>query len=207
MAGEIVRELNKSLPPQYRAGPRVHFAGRMIDSFAPAEGDEAVASWTPADPTLAVETDMADFDEIEVRVYDTTRNQRLVAAVELISPNNKDRPENRSQFAAKCAALLRKGVSVVLLDIVTENKANLFAGLLNLIGQSDPSLGAEPPGTYATACRWRPRGNAWWLEVWNCEMRPGLPLPRLPVWLAEDFAIPLDLEASYEQTCRDLRIA
>jgi hypothetical protein len=31
-------------------------------------------------------------------------------------------------------------------------------------------------------------------------------LPTLPLWLTEDFAIPLDLEASYEQTCRDLRI-
>jgi hypothetical protein len=33
------------------------------------------------------------------------------------------------------------------------------------------------------------------------------PLPCLPLWLTEDLAVPLDLEASYEQTCRDLRIA
>jgi hypothetical protein len=32
------------------------------------------------------------------------------------------------------------------------------------------------------------------------------PLPTLPLWLTEDHAIPLDLEASYEQTCRYLRI-
>jgi hypothetical protein len=28
----------------------------------------------------------------------------------------------------------------------------------------------------------------------------------LPLWLSEELAVPLDLEASYEQTCRDLRI-
>jgi hypothetical protein len=31
-------------------------------------------------------------------------------------------------------------------------------------------------------------------------------LPTLPLWLAENFAIPLELEESYEETCRILRI-
>jgi hypothetical protein len=34
----------------------------------------------------------------------------------------------------------------------------------------------------------------------------GQALPRLPLWLTEDFAVTLDLEASYEETCRVLRI-
>ena len=29
---------------------------------------------------------------------------------------------------------------------------------------------------------------------------------RLPVWLTEDLAMPLDLEASYEEACRVLKI-
>jgi len=48
---------------------------------------------------------------------------------------------------------------------------------------------------------------AYVLEAWNHQLAPGEPLPCLPLWLAENLAIPLDLEASYEQTCRDLRIA
>jgi hypothetical protein len=44
------------------------------------------------------------------------------------------------------------------------------------------------------------------LEVWNSPLTPGLPLPCLPLWLTDDLAIPLDLEASYEKTCSDLRI-
>jgi hypothetical protein len=31
-------------------------------------------------------------------------------------------------------------------------------------------------------------------------------LPTLPLRLADDLAVPLDLEASYEETCRFLRI-
>jgi len=34
----------------------------------------------------------------------------------------------------------------------------------------------------------------------------GQPLSTLLLWLAEDFAVPLDLESSYEETCRILRI-
>lgn len=149
----------------------------------------------------------SDFDEYEVRVFDTRRGRRLVAAIELVSPANKDRPEHRSQFTSKCAALLRQSVSLVLVDVVTARNVNLYADLLDLIGEWDPSLGERPPAIYAVACRWRPRGASRWLESWNQSLQPGLPLPSLPLWLTEDFAIPLDLEASYEQTCRDLRIA
>ena len=164
----------------------------------------ATIAW--AAPTLAVETELADVDEYEVRVYDAQRGRRLVAAVELISPANKDRPENRGQFVAKCAALLRQGVSIVMVDLVTVRDSNLYAELLELIGEHDPAPGADPPPIYAVSCRWRPRGASHWLEAWNRSLSIGQPLPVLPLWLSDDLAIPLDLESSYEQTCRDLRI-
>lgn len=217
----IVHQLGQLLPPRYMAGPRVHRGAEVeIDvatfesdaaagpfSSPPAESGAAHTLWAPTEPTLAVETELADFDEYEVRVYDTRRGRRLVAAIEFISPANKDRAERRSQFTSKCAALLRQGVSLVLVDVVTARQVNLYGELLDLVGASDVSLGEQPPATYAVACRWQPHGATRWLETWNHALKPGLPLPCLPLWLAEGLAIPLDLEASYEQTCRDLRIA
>ena len=35
----------------------------------------------------------------------------------------------------------------------------------------------------------------------------GQPLPTLPLWLSEELFVPVELEASYEETCRVLRIA
>jgi hypothetical protein len=35
----------------------------------------------------------------------------------------------------------------------------------------------------------------------------GQQLPTLPLWLAPDLAVPLDLEASHTAACNDLRIA
>ena len=215
----IVQQLGNKLPANYVAEPRVHLGAQVEidvatfdregigqDNAGPDQAEADTAVWAPLEPTLAIETKLADFDEYEVRVYDVHHSRRLVAAVEIISPANKDREENRHQFIAKCAALLRQGVSLVLVDLVTVRNFNLYAGLLQLIGELDPALGDEPPATYAAACRWRPHGNSRWLEVWNHALALGQPLPCLPLWLTEELAIPLDLEASYEQTCRDLRI-
>jgi len=43
-----------------------------------------------------------------------------VAAIELVSPGNKDRPETCRLFAAKCVAYLTRGIGLVVIDIVTE---------------------------------------------------------------------------------------
>jgi hypothetical protein len=83
---------------------------------------------------------------------------------------------------------------------------NLYGDLLESIGRTDPCLGPEPPGLYAVSCHPRSAGEAWLLEAWFHPLSLGRPLPVLPLWLAEDFAVPLDLEQSYEETCHILRI-
>ncbi len=216
----IVQQLSKLLPPQFVAGPRVHLGSRaevdvasfeQMSSHAQPTGNwdssgVATEVWSATQPTLEVETEFDDFDEYEVRVYDASRERRLVAAIELISPAIKDRPQSRQQFVSKCAALLRQEVSVVLVDIALSRDFNLYAELLELIDKRDPQLGDTPPSMYAVACRWRQREQRHYLQVWNQTLTLGQPLPTLPLWLTETLAVPLDLEASYEQTCRDLRI-
>ena len=54
------------------------------------------------------------------------------------------------------------------------------------------------------ACRTTKRGDAWLLEAWSHALALGQPLPTLPLWLADNLAVPL--EACYEETCRVLRI-
>jgi hypothetical protein len=205
------------------AAPRVHLGSRAevdvasferaafnIDASKHQRSDDrdavATATWVAQKPTLEIETELGDFDEYEIRVYDASRDRRLVAAIELISPGNKDRPENRQQFVSECAALLRQQVSVVLVDIVVSKNFNLYAELLRLFGHDDRSLGFDPPSIYAVACRWTPRGTKNYFEAWNYPLANGQALPVLPLWLSETVSVPLDLETSYEKTCQDLRI-
>jgi hypothetical protein len=58
----------------------------------------------------------------------------------------------------------------------------------------------------AVTCRKRRFGRQTKLDAWSRPLEIGQPLPSLPVWLSETQSISLDLEASYEETCRVLRI-
>ena len=217
----IVIGLSRKLPQRYVAEPQVHLGSSIEIDVATYEEDEAgsrqparvttvarvaTAVWAPPRPTLAVATDLPALDEYEVRVYDTKPGRRLVAAVEIVSPANKDRPEHRRAFVAKCAALLQNRVCVAIVDLVTTRTSNLYSDLMELFGQTDPSLADEPPSLYAVACRWARKGDAGLLETWTHPLALGQPLPTLPLWLAENLAVPLELEPSYEETCRILRI-
>ncbi len=217
----IVAGLARHLPPRYIAAPRVHHGSAVEIDVAAYEKDEpafaasgatdgggvATVAWAPPEPTLAVATDLPDVDEYEVRVYDSKRGRRLVAAVEIVSPANKDRPEHRRAFVAKCAALLQNQVSLAIVDIVTTRHFNLYAELLDVLGQTDPLLTPTAPLIYAVACREARKDDAWRLEAWAHALALGQPLPTLPLWLADDLAVPLELEESYQETCRILRIA
>jgi len=133
--------------------------------------------------------DLPSPDVYEVLVYDTRHGRQLVAAVEIVSPANKDRPDHRAAFVARCAALLQNRVSVCIVDLVTTRHFNLYHDLLELIGQTDPSLGPEPPAIYAVACRGTKTGADWLLEIWNQPLTVGQPLPTLPLWLADNLAV------------------
>jgi hypothetical protein len=216
----IVQSLAKILPPDYMAGPRVHLGPYFEIDVASYEADSPVAggernvadsggaatiTWAPPQPTFEVATERPGQDEYEVRVYDTTHGRTLVAAVEIVSPANKDRPENRRAFVAKCAALLHQRVSVTIVDLVTIRQFNLYGELVDLIGERDPFL-ASAPALYAVTCRWIGREKRGRFEAWTHALALGQPLPTLPLWLSEDLAVPLELDATYEETCRILRI-
>lgn len=222
----IVIALTRHLPARFIAGPRVHLGPYFEIDVASYEKDElsevaseggeekggvATAVWAPPQPTLEVALDLPDQDEYEVLVYDEEHERRLVAAVEIVSPDNKDRPESRRAFVAKCTALLRQDVSVAIVDVVTIRAFNFYAELLTFIGRAGPALTPEPPTLYAAACRWKkttdsPRPQSR-LQTWAYPLAVGQPLPTLPLWLADNLAVPLELEASYEETCRILRMA
>lgn len=181
----LVAGLNRNLPPEYVALPRIHLS-------------------------LSSETDVVapEQDEYEVRVFSVRPERCLVAVIELVSPANKDCPGNRRAFTAKCAALVRTGVSVAIVDAVTALRFNLYGELLDLLGQghSDRLLFPDRPSIYAVAFRWRRAEDGGRFEAWTHALALGKPLPILPLWVAEDIAFPLDLEESYESACRDLRI-
>lgn len=215
----IVQQFRKQLPPGFVAAPSVQLGAYFEIDVAAYEQDDApsggatgtsgaTATLAPPRPTWAVETDVPEEDEFEVQIYSADEERQLVAVIEIVSPANKDRPDKRRAFVGKCGALLRKGVAVSIVDLVTLRQSNLYAELMAFIGHPDPTLGAEPPPLYVSSCRWttNAEGTRGRLEAWAHPMVVGAPLPALPVWLTETQSVLFDLERSYEQACEDLSI-
>ena len=215
----IVRELIEVLPEPYYAAPAVHLgtlyeidvgtyrgpSTTADESGGPAD-ETAAAPYAPPTPTLTLQPRLPSQDVYEVRIYESRRNRRLVAAIEIVSPSNKDRPESRGTFVSKVAALLKRDICVSIVDVVSTIDWNLYAELMGFLESVDPDLGDEPPSVYAVSMRMRYEGDRRLMDSWYHPLIMGQPLPTLPVWLKETQAVSLALEASYEETCRALRI-
>jgi Protein of unknown function (DUF4058) len=221
--GIIVQQLESRLPDGFVAEPRVHLGSIYeidVCTFEQSEDDEPVSGFAresnvavatapqvaPA-PTLTLDVEFAEEYSYEVLIFDVERDRRLVAAVEIVSPANKDRPESRQLFLAKCFNLLRQDVCLSIVDLVTIRQFNFYTELLAMLRRRDPAFSEPVPPIYAVTCRKRNVDRQTKLDAWSHPLALGQPLPSLPLWLLETQYLPLDLEASYEETCRVLRIS
>lgn len=198
----IADDLNQRLPERYFAEPNVQYRVEIdVATLDTGEGDEP-ACWTPPAPAHTL-TVAAPADVAQVRVFESSEGPELVAAIELVSPSNKDRPEARAAFASKLETYLQARVGVVLVDLVTHLQTSLHGELLRRLGEP----AAAGPALYGAAYRPRPSTDGLQIDIWLEALDLGGPLPTLPLWLRDAAAVPLDLDASYRRTCRGQRIA
>jgi len=144
-------------------------------------------------------------DSLEVLVISTQAGPTLVAAVELVSPGNKDRPDTRRAFAAKCAAYLQQGIGLVIVDIVTSLEANLHNELVSLLRVGERFLLPSNP-LYAVSYHPRRRPAADEIEVWPVALSLGEELPTVPLPLDKGLFVPLDLGSTYTEACERSRL-
>jgi hypothetical protein len=214
----IAQQLNQeTLPSGYFAEPEISLGPALEIDVATMElksdggessaGRGGTAVWSPPRPRFAPRVDFAHLDTYEVRVFRDLDGAELCAAVELVSPANKDRAGSRRTFAAKCAGYLQHGINVVVVDVVTARLANLhreLADVLEIKGRPaiwESTTGLSAVAYRAVAVRRRPR-----VEIWPEVLALGRELPSMPLWLAPDLCVSLGLEDSYTATCRSLRI-
>ncbi|MBM4069346.1 MAG: hypothetical protein FJ271_10420 [Planctomycetes bacterium] len=94
-----------------------------------------------------------------------------------------------------------------IVDVVSTSDFNLYAELLHFLESTDPALGNEPPPMYAVTLRMRHEDRRRLMDSWYHPLAIGQSLPALPIWRKETKAISLELEASYAETCKTLRIS
>src|SRR5207244_12075686 len=115
----------------------------------------------------------------ELRGVATAAGMTLLGDIELVSRANKDRPESRRAFAAKCASYLYHGISLVVIDIVTNRTANLHNETMRLM-ELDPSFQLTDD-LYAVAYRPVQRGEQAEIDFWHSPCAVGAALPTMPL--------------------------
>jgi hypothetical protein len=213
----IAQQLNQDVLPQgYFADPEISLGPELeVDvatmeepSAASQRSETATIVWAPGRPKISVQVDFARLDSFEIKVYQDLGGAELRAAIELVSPANKDRAGSRRTFAAKCAGYLRHGIGVVIVDVVTARTANLHAELFDVLEvKGRRATWESPSGLYAVAYRPVTVRKSPGLEAWPAPLALGKVLPVMPLWLALDLSVPVRLEDSYLATCQSLRIS
>ena len=209
-AAEMAGALNAQILPadyfadfQIHVGPSVEVdVGAFDRAGAPrrpseGNGDLAVAVQTWAPPTARAAMPAVFPDETEVRVFRESGGADLVAAVEIVSPGNKDRPEARQAFAAKCLAYVQRGIGLVIVDVVTDLRANLHNQLVELLGAGPAFRFPHDAQLYATAYHPLRREEREEIDWWADPLTVGQPLPTMPLPVRGLAILPLDLEATY----------
>ena len=220
LAVAIADHLDSVLPSRFIAEVETHLGSHVEADLAEFErGDDgewkaalgngpgggvAVEPWAPPVATWSMPAVFPDV--FEVQVWDEGDDMRLVAVLELVSPRNKDRPESRLTFASKCAAYLQRGIGLVVVDLVTDKRFNLHNELVPLLNLDSSYAMAEDPHLYVVSYRPIQRGDSSLIDAWPSALSVGATLPLVPFCLRGFRAIPLDLEALYEGTCRRARI-
>ena len=216
-AGAIADSLNERwLPEGYFAEEQLQPSARVeIDvatfeeaGHSPAVGGVALEArkiWSPGAATWTMPGILPE--GLEVLVFSSEGGPTLVGAIELVSPANKDRPATRKAFATKCASYLHQGVGLLIVDVVTSRSANLHNELVALLDQ--PAEYQLPAGSELYAVAYRPvrRGEQDWIDIWPAPLVLGRALPELPLWLAADLVVPVNLESTYADACHRRRLA
>jgi hypothetical protein len=97
---------------------------------------------------------------------------------------------------------LQQAIGVIVVDLVTNRKADLHAELVKRVtGVTTP-----PSELWAAAYRpWQTQEQTN-LQIWHQALALGALLPTLPFWLKNGPCIKLDLEATYQRTLQDQRM-
>jgi hypothetical protein len=217
-AAEIVRRLNSAwLGQKFVAATRATVAehseidiaaydtdpGSSANGSAGPPSDAVLRPWTVGAPTATIAVEIPALTEVQIH---SQEYGSLVAAIEIVSPANKDRPATREAFVGKCLDYIGQGVCVVVIDVVTTRRANLHNAIAERYAPEPAGRMPDAASLYAASYRPKTRNGDGQLDMWYDECQVGQPLPTMPLRLTGDTFVPVEFEQTYMEACRVLRL-
>jgi hypothetical protein len=199
------------------AGYRAYLGSVPGVAIAADQGkpDIGVRAWQPADadsaaspakkPSVAVvESPTPDFravatvhPESPMAVHVFYQGQ-LVAAIELVSPRNKDRPSSRDFYRNRYLGYLWSGVHLLLVDVHTRPAHFSFVDALAGELQCRFPAGVPPHAVSWIAGGPTPEGGQL-LDGWYRQLALGEALPSIPLALSAEQSLVIDLDRTYAE--------
>jgi hypothetical protein len=203
---QLLDWLQPRLPEGYRA-----YLGSVpaLTIDAPnGRPDVGVRRWEPKPAGAGAPGDSPEPDAEAVAVFDLDPQTavqidlhgRLIAAIEIVSPRNKDRAEARQRYLGRYLGYVRQGVHLMLIDVLPRPTDFSFADSIatNLRFEQPPC-----PVPFAVSYRVGepvPEGTV--LGVWRRPLTVGDPLPVIPLALSPKLSVPVDLEHTYAASAK-----
>lgn len=207
---QLLEWVQPRLPPEYRA----YLGGVPSLSFDSPNGrpDLGVRNWNsgqvapePEAALATMEPDLvsaASFELDPMRAVHIDLHGVLIAAIEIISPRNKDRPSSRARYLGRYLGYLRQAVHLMMIDILPRPLGFSFAD------EAAADLGQQMPPTptpFAVSYRVSgPMPEGTQLAIWRRTLAVGQPLPVLPLPLNLRQEVPIDLDHTYREAARRL---
>jgi hypothetical protein len=203
---QLIDWLQPRLPPNYRA-----FLGSVPNltiGYDNGRPDVSVRNWqVPSPPLVAAGAgDAPDYEgpatltvEADLAVHIDWHGQ-LIAAVEIVSPRNKDRPDSRERYARRYYGYLRQGVHLLLVDCLPRPAGFSFADIVAAeVGLALPAT----PVPFAFSFRvGEPIPEGTLLAYWRRPLAVGEPLPTIQLALTVHEAVPVNLEHTYREAAK-----
>jgi hypothetical protein len=170
--------------------------------------EAAPSSTLPASDAVARSADEEPDEQIAVVTLDPEKavyvamGGRLIAAVELISPRNKDRIDARTTYLMRYLAYLYEGVHLLLVDVHRRPLQFSFADrIAEELGIRQPSLPPPMAVSYRVGDPAATGGRN--LGIWRRPLTVGAPLSTMPLPLDVGVQVPVDLEQTYMRAAAD----
>jgi hypothetical protein len=208
----LLEYVQERLPPGYKA-----FLGGVpsltVDS-GHGKPYVRVRQWGPA-PAAGTVTSGTSVLEPDLEANVTIRldpqpavhidfHGQLIAALEIVSPRNKDRADAKETYCNRYLGYLRLGVHLMLVDVLPRPKGFSFAdAITNDLGLDLPPLPPPFAATYRigeVVPVGEDMGNL--VGLWRRPLQVGQPLPTLPLPLNVHQAVVIDLEETYDRAAK-----
>lgn len=209
-----ITELLRFIKPRLPAGYRVFIGSAPAVAIGGPAGkpDVSVRQW-PEEPQSAGASAAEEPDEeLAVALLEPEANLlvesrgRLIAALELVSPRNKDRPVARAGYLARYVGYLLEGVHLLLVDVQPRPLEFSFADAIaqQLQIRQPP---CPPPMTVSYRVGEPAATGGRNLAIWRRPLTIGGPLPSAVLPLTVEAAVSIDLEQTYDRAVQDAYLA